>query len=380
MRLLIRVAAFGLAAAPALRGGSAFQQQPLPQQRSTVLVGRPSTCLAASTLEAPAVQAVVAANTGLGEVCFVDEDVDGNACVEFPPALSAPQRVLRALTFYSRVLPVLGAYKIAQVKLERQANAGVPASEEKEAAMWKQLDEWGSNRISDTIKELRGFYVKTGQVISTRVDLFPEAYTEKLATLQDSLEPMDADLVEAIVRQELLEGEPLSSLFSSFEREPLGAASIAQVHKATLLDGREVAVKVQRPNVVPMLLGDISNLKSFALRLRESLPVDYYTVFCELGRALEYELDFLHVCIRFGTLLLDLRPGYIDVCLTHASLAPFSATIGGSGGGKDSRGRHAHHRRRAIETLADDPAADSGLVVAKGPRHGLYSWDATESP
>ena len=136
--------------------------------------------------------------------------------------------------------------------------------------------------------------MKTGQVISTRVDLFPKAYTDKLAKLQDSLQPMDGNLVEAIVRQELLEGEPLSQLFSSFEREPLGAASIAQVHKATLLDGREVAIKIQRPNVVPMLLGDISNLKSFALKLRESLPVDYYTVFCELGRALEYELYFLH--------------------------------------------------------------------------------------
>ena len=127
--------------------------------------------------------------------------------------------------------------------------------------------------------------MKTGQVISTRVDLFPKAYTDKLAKLQDSLQPMDGNLVEAIVRQELLEGEPLSQLFSSFEREPLGAASIAQVHKTTLLDGREVAVKIQRPNVVPMLLGDISNLKSFALKLRESLPVDYYTVFCEPSQA-----------------------------------------------------------------------------------------------
>ena len=60
-----------------------------------------------------------------------------------------------------------------------------------------------------------------------------------------------------------------------------------KVHKAVLLDGREVAVKVQRPNVVPMLLGDIGNLKSFSLKLRGQLPVDYYTVFCELGRALE---------------------------------------------------------------------------------------------
>ena len=92
---------------------------------------------------------------------------------------------------------------------------------------------------------MKGFYVKTGQVISTRVDLFPPAYTEKLQALQDGIEAMPYELVEAVVRQELLDGAPLSDLFLDFEKEPLGAASIAQVHKATLLDGRTVAVKLQ---------------------------------------------------------------------------------------------------------------------------------------
>ena len=66
-----------------------------------------------------------------------------------------------------------------------------------------------------------------------------------------------------------------------------------QVHAATLLDGRRVAVKVQRPNCEPKLRGDIANLKSFSQRLASALPVDYYTVFCELERALQGELDFL---------------------------------------------------------------------------------------
>ena len=73
----------------------------------------------------------------------------------------------------------------------------------------------------------------------------------------------------------------------------LGAASIAQVHKATLLDGRVVAVKLQRPNVEPKLLGDVANLKRISKALAKSLPVDYYTVFCELGDALNNELNFL---------------------------------------------------------------------------------------
>ena len=66
------------------------------------------------------------------------------------------------------------------------------------------------------------------------------------------------------------------------------------MHKAKLLDGRVVAVKVQRPGVEPKLLGDIENLKNFALLVGDSLPIDYYKIFCELERTLIFELDFLY--------------------------------------------------------------------------------------
>jgi aarF domain-containing kinase len=134
---------------------------------------------------------------------------------------------------------------------------------------------------------------RTGQVISTRVDLFPEAYTSKLQKLQDGIEAMPFAIVKQVVEQELLDGAPLSELFATFDETPLGCASIAQVHKATLLDGRVVAVKLQRPNVEPKLRGDIANLKRISKVFRKSLPVDYYAVFCELGDALENELNFL---------------------------------------------------------------------------------------
>jgi len=215
--------------------------------------------------------------------------------IDFPPPLTGLQRTTRALEFYKRVLPVLAAYKSKELELglKRKFGGDRRVSKEEEDEIWHQLDEWGSQRIADTISEMRGFYVKSGQVISTRVDLFPEAYTSKLQTLQDGLEPMPFELVKKVVRQELLDGAPLSELFASFDEECLGSASIAQVHKATLLDGRTVAVKVQRPNVEPKLLGDVANLKRISKLLAESLPVDYYTVFCELGDALVNELDFL---------------------------------------------------------------------------------------
>jgi len=213
--------------------------------------------------------------------------------VEFPPPLSSLQRTKRAIEFYKRVLPVLAAYKAKEVQLDLKRKLGNEVTQEEEDQIWKDLDEWGSQRIADTIQEMKGFYVKTGQVISTRVDLFPEAYTSKLQQLQDGIEPMPFDLVEKVVCQELLDGAPLSELFATFDPEPLGSASIAQVHKATLLDGRVVAVKLQRPNVEPKLLGDVANLKRISKALAKSLPVDYYTVFCELGDALVNELDFL---------------------------------------------------------------------------------------
>ena len=202
--------------------------------------------------------------------------------------LTGPQRVVRALTFWSKVVPILGSYKVAEVYGEK---TGKSAAEME--STYEDLHDWGSERLENAIKELKGFYVKTGQVISTRVDLFPEQYTSRLASLQDDLDPMPAAQVKAVVERELLLGEPLESIFTSFEDEPLGSASIAQVHAATLRDGRRVAVKVQRPNCEPKLKGDIANLKSFSRKLASALPVDYYTVFCELERALQGELDFL---------------------------------------------------------------------------------------
>lgn len=92
--------------------------------------------------------------------------------------------------------------------------------------------------------------------------MFPKAYTDRLMSLQDSVEPVPISVVRAVVRQDLLEGEPLENLFKEFDEVPLGSASIAQVHRAVLRDGREVAVKVQRPSEEPKLRGDIANLKA----------------------------------------------------------------------------------------------------------------------
>lgn len=239
-----------------------------------------------------AADAAVAASRPL-DATESDGDDDDDS-IDFPPPLTPIQRTTRAIEFYKRVLPVLGAYKAKEIELAFRRNTlKETITQAQEEQIWHEIDEWGSTRVAETIQDMKGFYVKTGQVISTRVDLFPEAYTTKLQDLQDGLDPMPFEVVEKVVEQELLDGAPLSELFATFDKEPLGAASIAQVHRATLLDGRVVAVKLQRPNVEPKLLGDVANLKRISKALAESLPVDYYTVFCELGDALTNELNFL---------------------------------------------------------------------------------------
>ena len=209
--------------------------------------------------------------------------------------LNVLERVSRAINFYKAAIPVFLSYQLLDTRLQfqrEQLNENI--TKEEEEKQFDKLHEWGSEIITEKIKELKGFYVKTGQIISTRVDIFPQQYTSKLAIMQDALDPLDGEEIKQIVRDELLDGGDLSELFSEFDIEPLGSASIAQVHKAKLLDGRVVAVKVQRPGIEGKLLGDIANLKNFAKIIADFLPLDYYKVFCELERTLIYELDFLH--------------------------------------------------------------------------------------
>jgi len=192
------------------------------------------------------------------------------------------------LRFYSTILPVLGQYVV------RPWLHSIGLEEKTGEELTQEMDDWGSKKLQETLLGLGGFYVKTGQVLSTRVDLFSKPYTDRLRVLQDSLPPVDATEIRDTVSKELCGGGGLSELLREFDDEPLGTASIAQVHRAVLNDGREVAVKVLRPNMEPVLRGDIANLKVFALAARGRLPVDYYPVFCELERALDGELDFLN--------------------------------------------------------------------------------------
>ena len=123
-------------------------------------------------------------------------------------------------------------------------------------------EEAKASELADDLEKLGPTFVKLGQLLSTRVEMMPQAYLDALARLQDKVEPFAFDEVEKIVTSEL--GVRMSKAFSDFDSTPIAAASLGQVHKARLRDGRQVAVKVQRPGIRDAMLEDLDALEEIA--------------------------------------------------------------------------------------------------------------------
>jgi ubiquinone biosynthesis protein len=149
--------------------------------------------------------------------------------------------------------------------------------------------------LARDLEALGPTFVKLGQVLSTRPDLLPPAYLDALARLQDSVKPFPFADVQRIVEAEL--GARLSKAFSVFEEKPVAAASLGQVHRAALRDGRVVAVKVQRPDIANTIAGDLDALDEVAQfltrRMGAGSSYDLVGMMHEFRAALEAELDYL---------------------------------------------------------------------------------------
>ncbi|WP_416191997.1 ubiquinone biosynthesis regulatory protein kinase UbiB [Neisseria sp. CCUG12390] len=114
-------------------------------------------------------------------------------------------------------------------------------------------------RLRLALESLGPIFIKFGQVLSTRPDLIPHDYAVELAKLQDKVPPFDAQLSRSQIEKAL--GRPIGELYAEFETEPVASASIAQVHKARLHSGEEVAVKVLRPNILPVIEQDLALMR-----------------------------------------------------------------------------------------------------------------------
>ncbi|HMJ24334.1 MAG TPA: AarF/UbiB family protein [Pyrinomonadaceae bacterium] len=151
-----------------------------------------------------------------------------------------------------------------------------------------------AEELAADLEKLGPTFIKLGQLLSTRGDLLPEPYLEALSRLQDQIEPFSFDQVEQIVSTEL--GGRISKLFSEFDREPTAAASLAQVHRARMRDGRLVVVKVQRPGVRETIVEDLESLESIAEFIDAHTEVgkryEFSNMLTELRQSLLRELDF----------------------------------------------------------------------------------------
>ncbi|MEI9897088.1 MAG: AarF/UbiB family protein [Chthoniobacter sp.] len=151
-----------------------------------------------------------------------------------------------------------------------------------------------AKELADDLEKLGPTFIKLGQLISTRADFIPPAYMDALARLQDNVEPFSFGDVEAIVSVEI--GARLSKAFSEFESTPLAAASLGQVHRATLRDGRAVVVKVQRPHVRERVSEDLEAMHEVAQILDAHTEAGRRYGFTrmveELRKSLLRELDY----------------------------------------------------------------------------------------
>jgi ubiquinone biosynthesis protein len=160
-----------------------------------------------------------------------------------PRHLSRYGDLARLLVKYGRRDLVEGAGLEDALPREERAGAGEGAPAPEAAELAADLERLGPT------------YIKLGQLLSTRADILPLSYMDALSRLQDQVEPFPGADAERIVEDEL--GVRISRLFAEFNREPLAAASLGQVHRATLRDGRPVAVKIQRPGIRSHIMDDL---------------------------------------------------------------------------------------------------------------------------
>src|SRR5690349_12696868 len=163
--------------------------------------------------------------------------------------------------------------------------------------------------LPDDLEKLGPTFVKLGQLLSSRADLLPERYLKPLSRLQDRVKPFPYEDVEFIVETEL--GTKINKAFSYFEREPLAAASLGQVHRAALHDGRPVVVKVQRPNIAKQIEEDFEALEEIARFLyrhtRFGRKYQLLRILDEFQNTLLHELNYRREAANLETLARNLK-------------------------------------------------------------------------
>lgn len=231
--------------------------------------------------------------------------------------LTAGERASRALSaevFGSyRPLPGSRALSLAAVASDLYLGYAVLRDRERRFPSivgpedWALQDGRGATLVKELAGELGGVLIKAGQFASTRPDLLPESYTGALASLQDRLPPERWEVMKGTLAREL--GGPVEAVFREIDPVPVAAASIAQVHRGRLHDGREVAVKIQYPGVDRLIEADLDALdRIFTALNRLETEVRLQPIADYLRWTLPLELDFE----REAAAIKDLREALKD--------------------------------------------------------------------
>lgn len=192
---------------------------------------------------------------------------------------------------YREILSILSKYGFSFIA-ERVAE-GIPFSKIRS----KFADDLSrGKRIKLAIEELGPTFIKLGQILSTRYDLIPDDISRELESLQDDVYEVDIEKIKWIFTEET--GRTIEEVFEYFDEKPLAAASIGQVHIATLKTGESVVVKIQRPDIRKTIEQDIEILKDMARlideNLNESGSMKASEIIEEFSKSLTKELDYIH--------------------------------------------------------------------------------------
>lgn len=216
-------------------------------------------------------------------------------------------KTYRHIQRYRHILAVLLKYGfgdlITTLKIEQYLEIGLQMLNKKRREQIGTMTR--AERVRKALEELGPTFIKLGQILSTRPDLIPLEYIQELSKLQDNVSPFSYDEAEEIIKKET--GKSPEEVFRHFEKEPLAAASIAQVHRAQLKDGTNVIVKIQRPGIRKIIEVDIEIMLHLADLMERHLeeleghrPARIVQEFAQIiGKELNFTIESMHL-ERFG--------------------------------------------------------------------------------
>jgi predicted unusual protein kinase regulating ubiquinone biosynthesis (AarF/ABC1/UbiB family) len=198
---------------------------------------------------------------------------------------------MRFFPYYGRFMKGAGLFLrvLLGYRLHALRNLFAPRSRKEERL--RRLHAKTARLLRERMIEMRGVLIKIGQFMSSRVDILPEEYTAELSKLQDQVPPAPFADIARRVTEEL---GPMDEVFSSFEETPIASASLGQVHKACLMDGDCIVVKVQYPGIEEVIDADIRTLR-FVIRVLRLLyrKINLDVIYSEFSRIIHEELDYI---------------------------------------------------------------------------------------